>query len=554
MNDPVSILKEDYDQRLADVIAGLMDGFSRGEQYVLEEVCLQHPEFSKDLRVLWATISVTQSVGKHQAGSGLTTVDFGAPNSVLDLPHDFGNYRLEQEIGRGGMGVVYRAIRKSDSCPVAIKMILRGDFATASDRQRFQVEAEAAAALDHPNIVPIYEIGECQGRAFYCMKLIEGETLSQRMAEGRPLPSSQAARLLREISWAIQEAHKHGVLHRDLKPSNILIDQMGRAYVADFGLAKRFSAAESLTKSGAILGTPSYMAPEQAAGTRGQVSAVTDVYSLGAILYQALTGRPPFRGESPVDTVLMVLEQDPVLPRVLNRRVNRNLEMVAMRCLQKPQDLRYESAASLANDLDAFLRNESMSAREGRIGQVIANLFRETHHAPVLENWGLIWMWHSLVLLVTCLVTQIMCEYDFKVYQYLLVWTVGFGAWVGVFWWLRRRMGPVTFVERQIAHVWAASLCGLIFLFPLEYHLHLEPLELAPLLGVVAGMAFVVKAGILSGWFYVQAFALFLTAIVMAIFPTYAMVIFGFVSAACFYFPGLKYYRRRQSSLNSNTD
>ncbi|MCH2179121.1 MAG: serine/threonine protein kinase [Mariniblastus sp.] len=548
MNHHSEIADDLYDQQLADLISKLADGFGRGEEYELEDVCQQHPRFEEDLRMLWGTISVTRAAGQQQpAGETLAAEPFDSSVSALELPYDLGNYRLEQEIGRGGMGIVYRATRKVDKRAVAIKMILRGDFASTADRQRFQAEADAAAQLDHPNIVPIYEIGEHEGQAFFCMRLIEGQTLSQRLAQG-PISARQAAQLLLEISRAIDDAHEHGVLHRDLKPSNILIDQSGQAFVADFGLAKRAAAPASLTKSGAVLGTPSYMAPEQAAGARGQVGSASDVYSLGAILYHALTGHPPFRGESPVDTVLMVLEQDPILPRELNRRVNRDLEMIAMRCLQKPQDLRYDSAGELADDLQAFLNDESISAREGRVGQVIANLFRETHHASVLENWGLIWMWHSLALLVTCLVTQAMFEFHFRVYQYVLVWTVGFGAWVAVFWWLRRRMGPVTFVERQIAHVWAASLCMVVFMFPLEYHLGLQPLALAPFLGVVAGMTFVIKAGILSGWFYCHAFVLFLTAIIMAIFPTYAMVIFGLVSAACFYFPGLKYYRRRISN------
>ncbi|MEE2825169.1 MAG: serine/threonine-protein kinase [Planctomycetota bacterium] len=551
MYESTQTLGNGHDQQLANLISELADGFGRGEDYSLEEVCRQHPEFAEDLRLLWATIALTRNAGKQQQDiptrSGRETQ---VRESRFELPHDLGDYLLEREIGRGGMGIVYQAVCKADDSPVAIKMILDGDLATPEDRQRFVGEVEAAAGLNHPHIVPVYEMGEQDGRAFYCMKLIQGQTLSQRLASG-PMPPRQAARLLLEISLAIEHAHQHGVLHRDLKPSNILIDDSGHAYVADFGLAKKQTGVKSLTRSGAVLGTPSYMAPEQAAGARGQVGAVSDVYSLGAILYHAITGRPPFLGESPVETVLMVLEQDPVLPRELNRQVNRDLEMIVMRCLQKPQDLRYETAGQLASDLQAFLDDRSTSARDGRIGHVIANLFRETHHASVLENWGLIWMWHSLALLLTCVVTQLMFEYDFRVYQYVLVWTLGFGAWVSVFWWLRRRMGPVTFVERQIAHVWAASLCMVVFMFPLEYHLGLEPLQLAPFLAVVAGMTFVIKAGILSGQFYCHAFLLFATAIVMASFPAYAMVIFGFVSAACFYFSGLKYYRRRLLSLDA---
>jgi len=430
-------------------------------------------------------------------------------------------------------------------------MILKGDFATETDRQRFDSEAYAAAKLDHPNIIPIYEIGEVQGRGFFCMKLIQGQSLGERLARG-PMPPQRAAKVMSELSDAMSYAHQKGILHRDLKPSNVMLDDDGKAYLADFGLAKESQNRVSLTRSGAILGTPSYMSPEQAAGNRGQVGISSDVYSLGAILYHMLTGRPPFLGSSPVETVLMVLEQDPVAPRVLNRRADRRLEMIAMRCLQKPQDLRYSNAGNLNTDIKAFLNNESVAASEGRLGQIVGNVFRETHHATVLENWGLIWMWHSLVLLVVSLATNALdlMGNDNRVH-YWLMWTVGLGTWAIVFWFFRRKLGPVTFVERQIAHVWASAMCVVAFLFPLEAILGLEVLSLAPLLAVTAGMVFLVKAGILSGSFYIQAAILFLTAIVMAVFPKIALTIFGVVSASCFYFAGLKYYRRRKTTQAS---
>lgn len=247
----------------------------------------------------------------------------------------------------------------------------------------------------------------------------------------------------------------------------------------------------------------------------------------------------------------MVLEQDPVSPRILNRRADRRLEMIAMRCLQKPQDLRYPNANSLNGDIKAFLRNDSMAASEGRFAQIIGNVFRETHHAVVLENWGLIWMWHSLVLLVASLATNILFLYgnDNRIH-YWLMWTLGLGTWAIVFWLFRRKLGPVTFVERQIAHVWAAAMCVVAFLFPLEASLNLTVLSLAPLLAVTAGMVFLVKAGILSGSFYIQAAALFLTAIVMALYPPLALTTFGIVSGACFFFAGRKYYRRKKTHQN----
>lgn len=542
-------VSEAAEQELANLLARLGDEIGRGEEVSLEEVCKEYPQFETDLRELWGTVVVTQAAGLDQSTNKLESDSI----SVLELPFQLGNYMLHEELGRGGMGIVYRATRLTDGLDVAIKMMLKGDFASDIDRQRFYAEADAAARLHHPNIVPILEIGEHKGRSFFCMKLVIGLTLSERLARG-PIPSRRAATILQQVAEAIDYAHDQGVLHRDLKPSNILLDDEGVPYVADFGLAKLDRGRASLTKTGAVLGTPSYMAPEQAAGARGTVGQSSDIYSLGAILYHMLTGKPPFLGATPVDTVLMVLEQDPVAPYVLNRRVDRMLEMVAMRCMQKPQDLRYSTAGDLAADLGAFLRNEPMaiSARVGRFGQVVSKLLRDTHHASVLENWGLLWMWHSLVLLIASVATNVMHlnGYDNRV-GYWLMWTFGLGTWAIVFWCIRRRMGPVTFVERQIAHVWAASMCCVAFFFPLEVALGLPVLSLAPLLAVVAGMTFLVKAGILSGVFYIQAGAMFVTAVVMAIAPKYGLTKFGIVSGACFFLSGLKYYRRRQHSLDS---
>lgn len=536
----------DNEQDLAILISNLADRVARGENLELESVIREHPQFELDLRELWGVVVVANMAGTAQSQLD-TTSSFSGTAPTLELPCDFGAYTLEQEIGRGGMGIVYQARRKTDNESVAIKMILKGDFASVADRNRFDAEAVAASKLSHPNIIPILETGTHNGRAFFCMKLIIGESLSERLLRG-PMESKQAARVASQIAHAIGHAHTSGILHRDLKPSNILLDDSGNAFVADFGLAKHAQGQMSLTKTGAVLGTPSYMSPEQATGSRASIGVASDVYSIGAILYHTLTGRPPFLGASSVDTVMMVIEQDPVPPRVLNRQCDRGLEMITMRCLQKPTDLRYSSANSLASDLDAFLNNESVSARFGRFGQIVGNVFRETHHATILENWGLLWMWHSLVLLIASLGTEILFWRNVtNRWQYWSMWTVGLGTWAIVFWMIRRRMGPVMFVERQIAHVWAAAMIGVMLLFPLESALQLPVLSLAPVLGAMAGMMFLIKAGMLSGSFYVPAVVMFITAVAMAMLPQVAMVLFGITSAACFFFSGLKYYRRSLS-------
>lgn len=543
----------DHDDKLAQLLADLSDRAHHGEVIDIQLIGYEHPEYAAELQELWGAAMLADAVGSQCQRFDDTAVPSKA-KLTLELPYYFGDFELVEEIGRGGMGIVYKAHQSSLDRLVAIKMILAGEYSSSDDQARFRAEAEAAARLDHPGIVPVYEVGEHQGRSYFSMKYIEGMTLSQKLGDG-PLPSRPSAQILATVAHAIHFAHLHGVLHRDLKPSNVLIDIAGQAHITDFGLAKRIDRAihetgnnnqVTLTHTGQILGTPAYMAPEQATGQRGEIGPFSDVYGLGAILYHMLTGRPPFQAASPVDTMIMVLEQDLVPPRVINPIADRDLEMIATRCLQKPPDLRYENAGALADDLDAYLNDEPISARSGRFGHVINRFFRETHHATILENWGLLWMWHSLALLIVCLMTN--CLYWNGVtnrWYYFLMWTVGLGTWAAIFWALRRRMGPVTFVERQIAHVWAASMIGIGMLFPIEYLLELDVLRLSPMLALTNGMVFLVKAGILSGSFYIQAVMLFLSAAPMAIWPDYAPLIFGIISAACFFFPGLKYYRRR---------
>jgi len=551
MNSPE--LSDAEEEQLAEILVTLSEKAQRGEEVEIEAVCQEHPRLATELRELWAAMQFADMAGSDSNRNNSSQGSGEFSRFAIDLPCVIDDFELLEEIGRGGMGVVYRARQLSLRRDVAIKMILRGELASISDRERFQVEAKAAARLDHPGIVPVYEVGELAGHPYFSMKHVEGRTLAEILREG-PLPPREAARLVAAVARAIHFAHEGGVLHRDLKPSNIIIDKDGQPHVTDFGLAKSTDEGMSLTRTGAVLGTPAYMSPEQAAGMRSAAQPTSDVYSLGALLYHAICGRPPFQAATPLDTILMLREQEPIPPRVVYPPANRDLQMIAMRCLQKPSDLRYDSASDLADDLEAYLKDEPIFARSGRFTQVVARMFRETHHAVVLENWGLLWMWHSLALFIACLLTNVLYwvdhAYDLKGerFYYFALWTAGFGAWAAVFWALRRRMGPVLFVERQIAHIWASSVICIAMLFPLEAWLGLEALKLSPILGLINGMVFFVKAGILSGAFYLQSLALFLTAVAMAIWPDWAHLIFGAVSAACFFFPGLKYYRQRQQT------
>jgi serine/threonine protein kinase len=284
-----------------------------------------------------------------------------AADAPLDSARRFGDYELLAEIARGGMGVVFRARQVSLNREVALKMILAGQLASAADVARFRAEAEAAASLEHPNILPIYEVGEHLGQHFFSMKFVGGGSLAGKTAERMHDPRKTVAMFV-AVCRAVDYAHRRGILHRDLKPGNLLVDVDGTPYVTDFGLAKKVEGDSNLTQSGAILGTPGYMAPEQARAEK-RLSTAVDIYSLGAILYELIAGAPPFRGENALETILQVLQQDPVSPQLLNPDADRDLALIALKCLEKSPEKRYASASALADDLQAYLEGRPVAAR-----------------------------------------------------------------------------------------------------------------------------------------------------------------------------------------------
>ena len=282
----------------------------------------------------------------------------------------FGNYELLEEIARGGMGVVYRARQTTLNRVVAVKMILGGQLASAEHTRRFLVEAEAAAHLTHPGIVPVYEYGEHEGTHFFSMAYVDGPSLADRVAD-RSLDARQTAVLVKKIAVAVAYAHDHGVIHRDLKPANILLENGDEPRIADFGLAKRTEDDSELTKSGTIMGSIFYMSPEQASGRLDQIGPGSDVYALGAILYRLLTGRPPFQAASTVETINQVLADPPVPLRRLNSRIPRDLETICLKCLEKDVARRYRTADELVDELERFLVGEPIQARPlGRTAQL----------------------------------------------------------------------------------------------------------------------------------------------------------------------------------------
>jgi WD40 repeat protein/tetratricopeptide (TPR) repeat protein/tRNA A-37 threonylcarbamoyl transferase component Bud32 len=350
-----------------------------GETFAVRNYREQFAEYADVVEQVLAEHSATGS-SKLSAQSNASTVGPSAPTDDKTSPPkssgpasrrrtttgpsplmSFGDYEIESEIARGGMGVVYKARQVKLNRTVALKMILAGQFASDEDVQRFYSEAEAAAKLDHPGIVPIYEVDEFDGRHFFSMAFIDGQSLAQRTNQG-PLPPREAAQLMKQVADAVHYAHLHGVIHRDLKPRNILLTTGGQPKVTDFGLAKRVGDGSDLTVSGQAIGTPGYMPPEQAAGKLTEIGPRSDVYSLGGVLYCLLTGRPPFQSSSIVETIKQAIETPPVPPRMLNPSVDRDLETICLKCLEKNPAHRYASAADLAAELQRFLDGEPIKA------------------------------------------------------------------------------------------------------------------------------------------------------------------------------------------------
>src|SRR5438132_2046584 len=290
-------------------------------------------------------------------------------------PIEFGDYELLEEIGRGSQGVVYRVRQKSLNRIVALKVIALGHWATEPHVKRFRREAEAAARLNHHGIVPIYEVGERDGACYFSMGLVEGGQLDAMLESGRcgdtdssrgerePMRIRSAVELIVKLARTVQYAHEHNILHRDIKPGNILLDAKGEPHLTDFGLARLVEAESTVTGTLEVLGTPSYMAPEQAAGETTKVSKATDVYGLGAVLYQLLTRRPPFAGGTTYDTIKLLLETEPKQPRQLNPKVDRELSTICLKCLEKDPQRRYSSAVAFAEDLEHWLKHEPVQAR-----------------------------------------------------------------------------------------------------------------------------------------------------------------------------------------------
>ncbi len=355
-----------FDPRVQELIEEVLDSGRSAE-----EVCHASPELLTQVREGLRKVQAMQAqVSAMFPEAGAADFDERMPLFPEGLPQVPG-YDVTEELGRGGVGVVYKARHLRLNRPVALKMLLAGAWASRTDRQRLSREAELVAELRHPNIVQVYDVGDLDDRPYFTMEFVEGGSLDRKLA-GKPLPARKAAALLAVLAEAIDAAHRAGIVHRDLKPSNVLLTANDTPKISDFGLARHLGIGPALTQSGTPLGTPSYMAPEQAQGKSRETGPAADVYALGAILYELLTGRPPFRSESAAATLQLILSEEPVPPSRLNTHVPRDLETICLKCLHKDPRRRYATAADMADDLNRFLRDQPIAARPvGRLERVL---------------------------------------------------------------------------------------------------------------------------------------------------------------------------------------
>lgn len=492
-----------------------------------------------------AIVPVADPGSKH-AASALSAPFFGP------TLRSFGDYELLEKIAHGGMGVVFKARQTSLNRLVALKMILSGKLASPADVQRFHTEAEAAANLNHPNIVAIHEVGMHDGQHYFSMDYVEGKSLAMIVRENI-LPAKLAARHLKQIAEAIDYAHHKGFLHRDLKPSNVLIDPAGQPRITDFGLAKRIEGGAELTGTGQVLGTPSYMPPEQTTGRRGAVGPASDVYSLGAILYELLTGRPPFRAESPLETIMQVLETEPVPTRILNGTVPRDLDAICLKCLEKNPRDRYSTAKALADDLERFLTGEPvLAASENSASTRLMRLLRkETRHTEVVMQWCRIWMWHAAQLFGLFLATNVMIWLRVRpAWPFVALWVPGLASMLLVVWLKRFRGGaPLTPIERQMNLVSWMFAATFLLTGAINQLMGLKVLQLLPIIVLEFGLAFGCLALILGGEFYLTAILCALLSVVMARYPDNAALMFGTTIAVGLFLPSWKYSRRQPAGL-----
>lgn len=479
-----------------------------------------------------------------------------APQAVGGEVPELPGYEILRQVARGGMGVVYEAVQRSLNRRVAVKLILQGGLASKIDQQRFVTEATAVAKLEHPNIVVIHEVGEHRGLPFFSMEYIEGESLAQLGSRGLVNPR-QAAQYVHDVAEAVQFAHDHGVLHRDLKPSNVLVDKLGRVRVMDFGLAKQIDADDKLTVTGQLLGTPAYMAPEQASGSSANVGPACDVYGLGAVLFELLTGQPPFCGATQLETLLDVLESDPPLPQQLNPQVPRSLEMIALKCLEKNPADRYASAQEVATDLQRYLDGESLSiSSPNLLDRLVRTLQRSKFDQEVRQASRFV-LHASWIALATHL--AMFLNYRLRsphpLMGVIFIRLAEIALMLVAFWPHRNRwFPPKGAAARQLWSMWLGYLVGAQVIVAADYLLTppgevFYGLRAYPALAVLASLAFSMLGSSYWGYCYTICGIFLALAILMPFWLPAAPLLFGACWSLSLAFLGI-----RLTGLQSLTD
>lgn len=493
------------------------------------------------------TLPTPETVGMQQGANGS---DHGLRSGGPSIP----GYEVLGELGRGGMGVVYKARQVKLQRLVAIKTILTGAHAGPDERQRFQIEIETIARLQHPHFVQIFEVGEIEGRPYCVLEFVEGGSLAGQLT-GKPLPVRWSTEIVATLARAIEEAHRQDIIHRDLKPANVLLARREEdeqtilvPKITDFGLAKRLDENRSHTQTGMIVGTPAYMAPEQAAARSQDIGPATDVYALGAILYEMLSGRPPFTAETTLETIQQVIDREPLPPRLLAPAVDRDLETIVLKCLEKEPSRRYISAAELADDLERYLANEPILARSINLLERLQRELVHSQHETHLRPWGkglmllagLIFLAHlgtSLLLLAGF--SDLISFWGPRSLMLLLI--------APLLWRYRpsASLWPTNAIERVIWAIWIGYLLTFFSLYQvmrLQEHSHLEVYGAA---SAVSGMAWFVMGGLVWGGCYLIGGAFLVLAPLMALLAgsLWSSFVFGLQWSVALLILGGRYWR-----------
>jgi serine/threonine protein kinase len=480
------------------------------------------------------------------------------PDATVLHSGAFGKYELCGVLGRGGMGVVYRALETDTGRTFALKVIRDGRFAPTDHMRRFQNEHLIASHLSHPNIVPVFEVGEQDGQPFFTMPLVEGGSLAKRIAEA-PFPSQKAAHLLTKVARAVHYGHEKGAIHRDLKPANVLLDEQEEPHVVDFGLAKILTdsslvdvleASQSLTSTGAILGTYGYMAPEQARGLAKEAGPATDVYGLGAVLYATLTGRPPFQAETPLKTLHQVIDTPPAPPQFLNPTIDIDLQTICLKCLSKNPADRYPSARELADDLDRYLAHQPIRARRPNLWDHLAPLWED---ANISKKGRRIWSNILLGSAFLILAMHLSLFFLFRAGAPLVVLWLTAALWevpvVALLWiFLVRRRRPLGPKDRTPLVMWIGYAVSSLLLLPLarpweEFGAPSALLSWYPPLAVLTGIFFVIDASLHWGRMYLIGLGFLALAVPLWLLPAWSPLIFGLFATGCLIQHGLAYRR-----------